>query len=78
MAKTQTHIDIEAARKHAAELGLECQIEGDDDGMTITMGTGEVEKAAGLPRATSIIDAYASLGGGVSDVFEDDLRGQER
>jgi hypothetical protein len=58
---TQTHIDINTARDLAAELGLDCTIEGDDDGLTITMDTGEVEPAAGLPRALHIIRSYAAL-----------------
>lgn len=58
---TQQHIDLDTARKHAAELRLDCTIEGSDSGLIITMGTGEVEPAAGLPGAIRIIDAYAAL-----------------
>lgn len=58
---TQQHIDLDTARAHAAELGLDCTIDGDSNGMTITMETGEVEPAAGLPQAIRIIDAYAAL-----------------
>jgi hypothetical protein len=60
---TQQNIDLDTARKHAAELGLDCKIEGDSSGMTITMETGEVEPAAGLPQAIQIIDAYGALRG---------------
>lgn len=59
--QTQTYIDLKTARELAAELDLDCTIEGDDSGITITMETGEVETAAGLPRAMEIIRAYAAL-----------------
>lgn len=58
---TQQNIDLNTVREHAAELGLDCEIVGDSSGITITMETGEVEQAPGLPRAIEIINAYAAL-----------------
>lgn len=60
---TQQQIDLVEVRRHAARTGLgsHCQITADSDGLTLTMDTGEIETAAGLPGAIRIIDAYAAL-----------------
>jgi hypothetical protein len=56
---TQTRIDLNDARNLAGELHLDCEINWEEDLFTITLDTGEVEMAAGLPGVTTILYAYA-------------------
>ena len=58
---TQQYLDLQTAREVAEEVGLDCLIAGNDDGIVIVMETGETETAAGLPRAIEIIRAYGAL-----------------
>lgn len=59
---TQQYVDLDTARKHAAETGLDCKIEAEGSDFTITMETGEVETVTGLPGAIRVIESYAALG----------------
>jgi len=58
---TQQYLNLQTAIDVAEEVGLDCTINADDEGIVIVMDTGEIETAAGLPRAIEIIRAYGAL-----------------
>lgn len=59
---TQRGVDIDALRQLAAEIKMDCTIEGDGDEITITMETGEVETADTYEEGARIMREYRSCG----------------